>query len=134
MLIAPPPTPLQTGFLFPRESVLDHLFQVSSSKRPFLKMYLGYSGQGKTTAMQMAMAQFRQVDGANFCVRACHVSFRESAVFQDADLFVASFSQAIGGYNGTRSVVPLFRRLFSPCAQSSLSFATRRLFNTDGRR
>ncbi len=104
MMLASPPTPLKTGFLFPRESVLDHLFQVSSSKRSTLQMYLGYSGQGKTTAMQMAMAQFRQVGGANFCVRTCHMSFRDSAVSEDADLFVYKFSQAIGGYNGTSSV------------------------------
>lgn len=100
LMLAQPPAPLASGFLFPRDSVLEYLFKISRRENPVPRMYLGYSGQGKTTAMQMAMAQFRRVNGANFCVRACHVSFRERASLQDSDLFIKSISNAIGGYSG----------------------------------
>ena len=111
MLLAQPPTPMISGFLFPRDSVLEYLFNISRRDNPVPRMYIGYSGQGVTTAMQMAMAQFRRVDGANFCVRACHVSFREYAASQDADMFIKSFSNAIGGYDGTCGFVSMFPRL-----------------------
>jgi hypothetical protein len=127
-MLLQPPAPLTSGFLFPRDSVLDALFDVSRRENPVPRMYLGYSGQGKTTAMQMAMAQFRREGGANFCVRACHVSFRDYASLQDADMFIKSFSNAIGGYDGTSSFVSIFPRLriFAGSVLFSLSLGNRK--------
>ena len=94
-------------------------------------MYLGYSGQGKTTAMEMAMVQYRRVNGVNLCVRACHMSFRDSTVSQDEDKFVARFSEAIGGYNGMYAFAFMFKRLRF-FTYSFVSFVPQRLINRQG--
>jgi hypothetical protein len=100
LMLAQPPAPSASGFLFPRDSVLDYLFKISRRENPVPRMYFGYSGKGMTTAMQMAMAQFRRMNGANFCVRACHVSFRDHAALQHSKFFIDCISNAIGGYSG----------------------------------
>jgi hypothetical protein len=101
-MLNPPTDPHNdiSGFVFPHQSVQDKIFEVAYQKRNDLKMFLGFSGQGKTIGMNLLGTQFQRIGDQNFCVRSCHVSFRRVRGAAP-DACALEFIQSIGGLSGS---------------------------------